>query len=107
MVTADIQAIIFPILTAIINEDPDTQEDIIQSNVKRFEQETAYDHTDHLFCKWADETGHFFEKEGVTKSLYNTLKQPDERMAEWNVLHQNVLAVVYNRRFTTKGCRQT
>ena len=70
---ADIHAIIFPILTAIMNEDPETQKDIIQSYVKWSEQETAYDHADYLFCKWADETGHFFEQVVVTKCLYNTL----------------------------------
>ena len=92
---ANLHAQIFPILTAIMNEDPETQEDIIQSYVKRSEQETASDHADYLFCKWADETGHLFNEGGLTKSLYNTLRPPADRLAEWTVLHQNALALYY------------
>ena len=77
-----------------MNEDPETQEDIIQAYFKRSEQETAYDHADYLFCKWADETGHFSNEGGITKSLYNN-QPPADRLAEWTVLHQNALAL-YN-----------
>ena len=42
-----------------------------------------------------DETGRFFNEGGITKSLYNTLQPPADRLAEWNVLHQNALALYY------------
>ena len=93
--SAETQAIILPILTSIMNKDSETQNDIIQSYEKRSEQETACDHADYLFCKWADEAGHLFNDGGITKSLYNTIQPPGNKLAEWTALHQNALALYY------------